>query len=124
MTIVGSNMENIKFEEVVKIQVENLDAKHFSSSMMWTVQQFEDKLEMMRDGLAQFELQRQNEEAKKQLLAMEQEIFKDDDEEEFDMMFSASFNNQEQPEPENLEEMFQNPAESIRKSIARQSEKF
>jgi len=52
MTIVGSNMENIKFEEVVKIQVENLDAKHFSSSMMWTVQQFEDKLEMMRDGLA------------------------------------------------------------------------
>ena len=50
----AEDMINAKTVEDVSIQVENLDK---GATLVWSLQQFEDKLEMMRDALSTFEEQ-------------------------------------------------------------------
>ena len=42
----------MQFEEVLKIQVDKIEQGKTRSQQMWTMEDFEDKLVMMRDQLA------------------------------------------------------------------------
>ena len=65
----AEEMINAKTVEDVQVQVENVDKK---ATMVWSLQQFEDKLVMMRDALANFEEQEAAELKKKELKAEEE----------------------------------------------------
>ena len=51
--ILNLNQKNREIREELQIRVQNYEK---NSVVMWTIPQFQDKLEMMRDALAQFEV--------------------------------------------------------------------
>jgi len=108
-------LKQLQFKEELQVQVDDKDRKTMT---MWSAEDFEDKLDMMRTAFAQFQDQQLGATGKQLLVQVDKEVFGDTRTSDFAADLRASFS-LEPNQVEDLEAMFQAPGEHARASVAK-----
>lgn len=104
MTIAGNNA---KFQDELQVQVEDRDLK---ITMMWGVDDFTDKLDMMRTAYAQFQNQQLSKTHDESILkTVDKEVFNTNASKTMSEQFSKNFLTNPEDQ-EDIDQFFQQPA--------------